>query len=252
LKLIESLRERGEGKPKTGAKGGISMTEKILVVEDEPHIQELLEYNLRQDGFSVVLCSRGDQAVEAVQKHKPDLMILDLMLPGIPGTDVCRSLKASPLTAELPIIMLTARGEESDKILGLELGADDYVTKPFSPRELVARVKAVLRRSPVSDVTHDEKLRSGPLVMDLKSHKVSLDKEPIQLTLTEFRILKALMSRGQEVLSRQKLVSEALGNDVNVTDRTVDVHLAALRKKIGPEADRIETVRGVGYRFRNT
>ncbi len=228
------------------------MAERILVVEDEPHIQELIEFNLKSVGYEVMSALRGDEALKLAQQNKPDLVLLDLMLPGMSGFEVCRALRARPETEFTPVIMLTARGAESDKVLGFELGTDDYVTKPFSVPELLARVKAVLKRTALRPGRQPQSIEIGELKMDLTSHKLTLSDQVIGLTLTEFKILKELMISGEKVLSRADLVGEVIGSEVNVTDRTIDVHLAALRKKLGSEADRIETVRGVGYRFRTT
>ncbi len=228
------------------------MAERILVVEDEPHIQELIEFNLKSVGYEVMSALRGDEALKLAQQHKSDLVLLDLMLPGMSGFEVCRALRARPETEFTPVIMLTARGAESDKVLGFELGTDDYVTKPFSVPELLARVKAVLKRTALRPGKQPQSIDIGDLKMDLTSHKLTLSGQVIGLTLTEFKILKELMISGEKVLSRTDLVGEVIGSEVNVTDRTIDVHLAALRKKLGSEADRIETVRGVGYRFRTT
>jgi two-component system, OmpR family, alkaline phosphatase synthesis response regulator PhoP len=216
---------------------------RILVVEDEPDIQELITYNLKQEGFETAVVGRGEL--------NPDLILLDLMLPGTNGIEVCKVLKSSPAAQAIPIIMLTAKGTETDKVVGLEIGADDYVTKPFSPAELVARVRAVLRRSAPAPSKPSEFLKVGELVMNLASHQVLLGADTLALTLTEYNILKELLSEAGRVLNRSELMNRAIGHGVSVTDRTIDVHMAALRKKLSDYGDRIETVRGVGYRFKN-
>jgi DNA-binding response OmpR family regulator len=227
------------------------MMQYILVAEDDRDIQELIVYNLEQDGFKVQALSRGDLVLDAIKKEKPALLLLDVMLPGMNGVDICKALRASEENRNLPIIMVTAKGSETDKIVGLELGADDYVTKPFSPKELVARAKAVLRRSQTSPpVPKDEILQSRDLKIDLRKHRISIEEKEIALTLTEFNLLKELVAASGTVLTRSSLMEKAIGSDVSVTDRTIDVHMAALRKKLGPYGDFIETVRGVGYRFK--
>jgi len=229
----------------------IILMQYILVAEDDRDIQELIVYNLEQDGFKVRALSRGDLILEAIKKERPLLLLLDVMLPGMNGVDVCKALRSQEETKSLPIIMVTAKGSETDKIVGLELGADDYVTKPFSPKELVARTKAVLRRSrSTTPVNQSEILQSRELKIDLKKHRVTLDNQEISLTLTEFNLLKELISASGTVLTRSSLMEKAIGSDVSVTDRTIDVHMAALRKKLGAYGDYIETVRGVGYRFK--
>lgn len=223
--------------------------EHILIAEDDRDIQDIVDYNLRQEGFSTTLINRGDKVLEAIKTKKPDLLVLDLMLPGESGLEVCKKIRADESYRRIPVIMLTAKGSETDKIVGLELGADDYMSKPFSTKELVARVKAQLRRNKMAPTSKDL-LKSGELSIDLKSYKVMIGSSDVSLTLTEFKILKELMENKGRVLSRQNLVTTVMGSDVSVTDRTIDVHLASLRKKIGEYADHIETVRGVGYRFR--
>jgi DNA-binding response OmpR family regulator len=227
------------------------MMQYILVAEDDRDIQELIVYNLEQDGFKVQAVSRGDLILDIIKKAKPTLLLLDVMLPGMNGVDVCKALRSAEETRNLPIIMVTAKGSETDKIVGLELGADDYVTKPFSPKELVARTKAVLRRSQTAPpVPKDEILQSRDLKIDLRKHRVVLQEKEVALTLTEFNLLRELVSASGTVLTRSFLMEKAIGSDVSVTDRTIDVHMAALRKKLGSYGDFIETVRGVGYRFK--
>ncbi len=221
----------------------------ILIAEDERDIQELVDYNLRQEGFDTCLISQGDQVFEAVKKRKPDLVLLDLMMPGENGLDICKKIRNFEGTKNIPVIMLTAKSSETDKVVGLELGADDYVTKPFSTKELVARVKATLRRTRLT-VAPKQLLQKGDLTIDLQSYRVQVGAEEVNLTLTEYKLLKELMENSGRVLTRNELVTEVIGADVSVTDRTIDVHLASLRKKIGANSDHIETVRGVGYRFK--
>ena len=224
----------------------------ILVVDDEKDILELLEYNLAREGYDVVCAATGDAALEAACSRKPDLVILDLMLPGIDGLEVCRQLKAAAETRGIPIVMLTAKSEEADVVVGLELGADDYVTKPFSPRVLLARVKAVLRRRAVAASDDKATLRMGDLAIDPGRHEVLAQGEGVSLTYTEFRILHFLARRPGWVFTRYQIVDGAQGEDVVVTDRSVDVHIASLRRKLGSCGKLIETVRGVGYRFKDS
>lgn len=227
------------------------MTKKtILVVDDERDIVGLIDYNLTKAGFSVLREYDGDAALSAARRSRPDLVILDLMLPGIDGVDVCKRLKSSDPTRDIPIIMLTARTEEADMVLGLELGADDYVTKPFSPRVLVSRVRAVLRRRSERASDSVKVLQAGGLSIDTERYEVQVDGESLSLTVTEFKILEFLMRGKGRVYDRYHIIDAVRGEDVIVIDRTVDVHIAALRKKLGSWGDLIETVRGVGYKFR--
>ena len=226
--------------------------QRILVVEDEPDIQELLRINLTQAGFTVNCVDNGADALRSARELSPDLVILDLMLPDQSGTDVCRELRADTQLAGVPIVMVTARTEEVDRVVGFELGADDYVTKPFSPRELVLRVKAVLRRGtdPAPQDTHSEdQLEFAGLRLDLGRHRCSVNDQEVVLTAKEFALLRELMSRRGRVMSREALVDQVWGSDISVTLRTVDTHLKRLREKLGASGDAIETVRGVGYRF---
>jgi DNA-binding response OmpR family regulator len=224
----------------------------ILVAEDNPDIRELISYNLEQEGFEVVTVSRGDQVIGEIDKKRPALLLLDLMLPGQNGIEVCKQLRMRDETRSLPIIIVTAKSTETDKIVGLELGADDYITKPFSPKELVARTKALLRRvrQTSEPTTGGSVLKARDLVMNLDGHRVTLRDKELPLTLTEFNILRELLSDPAHVLSRADLLSKAIGADISVTDRTIDVHMASLRKKLGDHGEMIETVRGVGYRFK--
>jgi len=222
----------------------------VLVVDDERDIVELIDYNLTRAGYVVLREYDGEAALSSVRRRRPDLVILDLMLPGIDGFDVCKQLKASEATAGIPIIMLTARTEEADVVLGLELGADDYVTKPFSPRVLVSRVRAILRRQARPFSSSGEVLKASGLSVDCERYEAKADGKVLPLTVTEFKILELLMRGRGRVYDRYKIVDAVRGEDVIVIDRTVDVHIAALRKKLGPYGQLIETVRGVGYRFR--
>jgi two-component system, OmpR family, alkaline phosphatase synthesis response regulator PhoP len=223
--------------------------ETVLVIEDEKNIAELVKFNLEQEKFSVLWAATGDSGLEIARKNKPDLIILDLMLPGMDGREVCKTLKQKDSTAGIPIIMLTAKSQETDRIVGLELGADDYVSKPFSPRELVARVKAVLRRG--REKTVDKILRCGDLEIDTGKHTVLIKGKPVDLTAKEFDLLRALMDADGRVLSRDFLLEKVWGYDANlqIETRTVDMHIGQLRKKIKTEADRILTVKNVGYRL---
>ena len=225
--------------------------ERILVVDDEEDILELLQYNLARDGYAVTCVATGERAMESVRKHPPDLVVLDLMLPGIDGLEICRRLKGDAATREIPVVMLTAKGEEADIVAGLELGADDYVTKPFSPRVLSARLKAVLRRR-TSGVTDDSAtITVDDLAVDPGRHEVHVKGKPVSLTFTEFRILHFLCRRPGWVFTRYQIVDGVQGQDTVVTDRSVDVHIVSLRRKLGPCGSYIETVRGVGYRFKD-
>jgi two-component system phosphate regulon response regulator PhoB len=227
--------------------------ERIDLVEDEPDIAEVLQYNLEKEGLRVTAERRGDAALEAIRREPPDLVLLDLMLPGLDGLELTRALKRDSATAGLPIVMLTARGEELDRIVGLELGADDYIAKPFSPREVVLRVKAVLRRVAESgDGARRgarEVLRAGGVELDVPGHRLRIHGEEVPLTATELRLLKLLIERAGRVQTRGQLLSEVWGYADDVDSRTVDTHVRRLRKKLGPEAERIETIIGVGYRF---
>jgi two-component system phosphate regulon response regulator PhoB len=222
----------------------------ILVVDDEPDLLELVHYTLTRAGHLVYCVKSGEEALMQVQSCPPDLIVLDLMLPGADGLEICQRLKRQPQTAAIPIVMLTARSEEADVVTGLELGADDYLTKPFSPRILSARVKAVLRRQQVTEGKEAETVVRGELVIHPGYHQVRVGNAPIPLTPTEFRILQLLAQRPGWVFSRYQIVDGARGDDAGVTERSVDVHIAALRRKLGAHADVIETVRGVGYRLR--
>ena len=224
--------------------------EKILVVDDEEDILELLRFNLSREGCQVFCALSGEEALRLVRTEIPDLVVLDLMLPGIDGLEVTRRLKSDPNTKHLPIVMLTAKGEEADIVTGLELGADDYVTKPFSPRILVARVRAVLRRKVKEAPEETSVIRIHDLIIDPRRHEVLVNGEPVVLTFTEFGILNYMARRPGWVFTRFQIVDAVKGEDYPVTDRSVDVQIVGLRKKLGPAGNYIETVRGVGYRFK--
>lgn len=222
---------------------------RILVVEDEPDLVEALEYNLEQEGFEVDSADRGDDALAKIRKQAPDLLLLDLMLPGMDGLELTRILKRDDRLARVPVVMLTAKGEEVDRIVGFELGADDYIPKPFSPREVVLRCKAVLRRrSPQTD--DREVLELGGIELDVAAHRLRVRGEETPLTATEFRLLKLLIERAGRVQTRAQLLSDVWGYAEDIDSRTVDTHIRRLRRKLGEEAERVETVIGVGYRLR--
>jgi len=230
--------------------------EHILVVDDERDIRELLEYNLRKEGYVVVCVSSGEEALAQVQARRPDLVVLDLMLPGVDGLEVCRRLQADTRTRRVPIVMLTAKDSEADIVTGLELGAADYIVKPFSPRVLLARVRAVLRRESDADEATGEPVVVGEVAVHPGRHEVLVDEQPVELTASEFRILHFMARRPGWVFTRQQIVEAAQGDDVLsgerfVTDRSVDVHIVSLRRKLGVHGDAIETVRGVGYRLKD-
>jgi two-component system phosphate regulon response regulator PhoB len=222
----------------------------VLVVEDDEDISEVVVYHLTQAGYDAYTALSGEEALEQVRTRRPALVLLDLMLPGLDGLDVCRRLKDSPATASIPIIMMTARREEADVVIGLELGADDYVTKPFSPRVLVARVKAALRRRASGVPGADDMVQLGRLVIAPGRHEVWVDGSRVQLTPTEFGVLQMLARKPGWVFTRHQIVDAVRGEDYAVTERAVDVQMVGLRKKLGKAAELVETVRGVGYRLR--
>jgi two-component system alkaline phosphatase synthesis response regulator PhoP len=226
------------------------MKNTILIVEDEKDIVKMLEYNLKKEGFKTLAVRNGEAAIDTAKSEHPELVILDLMLPGIDGLEVCRTLKADSKTSSIPIIMLTAKSQESDKVVGLELGADDYMTKPFSPRELIARIKAVLRRGKEADKL-PEVLKVGDLIVDLAKISVTIKGKPIELTAKEFELLKTLIKSKGRVLSRDYLLDSIWGFDhaAEIQTRTVDVHIRTLRSKLKGESKRIVTVKNYGYRF---
>lgn len=218
----------------------------IILVEDEADLAELVAFNLERAGYQVQVARDGQSALTLLNAHPPDLLILDLMIPLVPGLEVARQVRTDPRTSAVPILMLTARVEETDQVSGLRAGADDYVTKPFSIKVLLARVEAILRRRG-SGEAESQTLSTGPITVDLSTHTVTCDSQPLVLTLTEFRILVALMRSRGRVLSREDLMYTAIGPSVMVTARTIDVHMAAIRKKLGRAGGLIRTIRGVGY-----
>ena len=226
--------------------------EVVVVIEDEPDILDVIDFNLTREGYRVHASDRGDRGLEMVRRFAPRLVVLDIMLPGFNGHEVCRQLKNDPVTASIPIIMVTAKSDESDVVLGLGLGADDYLAKPFSPKELVARVKAVLRRGPLQDgLGASERVTHGDLKIDARSHRVEVDGAVIELTATEFRLLHFLASHPDRIFSRDHLISRVIGESAVVGDRNIDTHVRSVRKKIGRYRDCIRTMRGVGYGFRS-
>ena len=226
----------------------IGVRSKILVVDDEPEAVELVEFNLEQAGFSVVTAADGTEALGKARSNSPSLIVLDLMLPEITGLEVCKILRRDPITSTIPIIMLTAKAAEIDRVLGLELGADDYITKPFSPRELVLRVKKLLQRGQTAPKEQDI-LKFGDLVIDVPRHIVSWRGKTVDLTATEFKLLTVLAQRRGRVQSREQLLRDVWEYNNLVDTRTVDTHMRRLREKLGPAAKYLDTVRGVGYRF---
>ncbi len=224
--------------------------ERVLVVDDEEDILELIRYNVAKEGYQVDCAVTGEEALKKAAAHPPDVMLLDLMLPGIDGLDVCRRLKADPQTAGIRVIIATARVEDADIVSGLELGADDYITKPFSPRVVLARIKAVLRRNKPEEVDDAGIVRIHELTINPLRHEVLVNDEPVALTASEFRILQFLARRPGWVFSRDQIINSVKGDDYPVTERSVDVQIVGLRKKLGHAGRNIETVRGVGYRFR--
>lgn len=227
---------------------------KILVIDDEADIRELLTYNLEQEGYSVRSVSNGEEALKTFENESVDLILLDLMLPGIPGIEICKRLKRDAKLEAIPIIMISAKSTETDVIVGLEIGADDYITKPFSPKEVVARVRAILRRTEEKkpDQSESRKYKFKGIELDLDRHEVIIDLKEVKLTSTEFKILQCLISRPGNVFSRDELIDFALGKNISVVDRTIDVHMTNLRKKIGTYGALIESIRSVGYRMKDT
>ena len=221
----------------------------VLLVDDERDLLSVVDFNLRAAGFETMLASTGEQALAQLRRRVPDLVVLDLMLPDIPGTEVCRRLKGDPRTRQVPVVMLTAKGEEVDRVVGFELGADDYVTKPFSVRELVLRLKAVLRRSGAGRGAERPPERVGPIHVDVDAHRAYVDGGEIQLTPLEFKLLSTLMARLGRVQSREQLLEDVWDMSSEVETRTVDTHVKRLREKLGSGRDLLETVRGVGYRL---
>ena len=240
---LQTVKPPGHMSPRVDMRKGT-----VLVIDDEKDLIELIRYNLEKDGFEVKGAGDGESGLYSAAQEPPDLIVLDLMLPGIDGLEVCRRLRSDARTARIPVIMLTARGAESDRVVGLELGADDYVTKPFSPRELTARVKALLRRLSAAKEPPDL-IRHGDLRIDLSRREVLCGEAAIGLTATEFKLLQFLASQPGRVFSRSELIDGILGRNVAVLDRTIDVHVVSLRKKLKDCGNLIETVRGFGYRF---
>jgi two-component system, OmpR family, alkaline phosphatase synthesis response regulator PhoP len=224
--------------------------EHILVVDDEEDILELVRYNLVKEGYRVTMVASGEEALKSARTAQPDILLLDLMLPGVDGLEVCRFLKQDPKTQHIPIIMLSAKGEEADIVTGLELGAADYITKPFSPKVLVARLRAVLRRRAAEIVSEGVPLTIHEITIHSGRHEVLVKGQPVDLTVTEFRLLHMLARRPGWVFTRTQIVDGVHGEDYPVSDRSVDVQVVGLRKKLGVSGDYIETVRGVGYRFK--
>jgi DNA-binding response OmpR family regulator len=223
---------------------------KILVVEDDRSIADVLMYNLAEMGYDVQCAHTGQAGLDKAKLLLPDVIVLDVMLPGIDGLEVCRRLRSTPETQQIKILMLTAKSEEGDQLVGFSVGADDYVIKPFSVRILMERIKALFRRRNQEDNNHDpDVIEGGSIVLDRVKHRISVDGQPVQFTATEFRLIDSLMRQPGRVFDRVELIELALGADTLVLERTIDVHVRSIRKKLGRFADRIETVRGVGYRF---
>ncbi len=227
------------------------MSETVLIVDDEPDVVDLLVYQLQRAGFKTITARDGHVGLDKARDALPALVVLDLMLPGLDGTEVCKRLRADPKTAGIPVIMLTAKAEEVDRIVGLSVGADDYVTKPFSPRELTLRIKSVLRRAR-GDSGAAEVLKIGELVVDTAKHAVTVKGKLVDLTATEFKLLTTMMERRGRVQTRDRLLTDVWGYEGDVDTRTIDTHVRRLREKLGAAADYVETIRGVGYRFADT
>jgi two-component system phosphate regulon response regulator PhoB len=226
------------------------MSTTVLIVEDEKDLAQLIAYNLQQEGYRTKICGDGEEAYEKALREVPELIILDLMLPKMNGLEVCRKLRSHPQGKNIPVLMLTAKGEEIDRVVGFEVGADDYMVKPFSPRELVLRVKAILKRTgEEKGEGAGESLQMGTLELDATQHRVKVDRKEIVLTATEFKLLEYMLKSRGRVLTRDLLLDKVWGYDVAVTTRTVDTHVKRLREKLGKAGDLIETLRGVGYRM---
>lgn len=226
----------------------------ILIIEDDPDLLELAQYNLEREQFGVITAMNGEEGLAKAQSTTPDLILLDIMMPGIDGLKVCKHLRNSPSTRNIPIIMVTAKGEEADKVIGLELGADDYMTKPFSPRELIARIRAILRRGNMhqnAGEAAEQIITVGPVHINTERHEVFLHEQPLVLTLAEFNILRTLLKKPGRVFTRDELLESIAGGDTFLVDRNVDVHIRALRKKLGADADLIMTIRGIGYKCKD-
>jgi phosphate regulon transcriptional regulator PhoB len=227
------------------------MASKILIIDDEPDVADMVAMNLKSEGYKVLTSDNGESGLAKAKAESPNLIVLDLMLPKMSGLEVCKALKREAATAKIPIIMLTAKSDEVDRIVGLELGADDYVTKPFSPRELLLRIQSVLRRSQIGG-DKQERIKVGDLLLDHSRHEVTVKGAPIELTATEFRLLAILMERRGRVQTRDRLLNDVWGYESVIDTRTVDTHIRRLREKLGTLADYVETVRGVGYRMSET
>lgn len=225
------------------------MKKNILLIEDDKDISELISYNLKKENFNVITAYDGEEALNLIKDYVIDLIILDLMLPSVSGIDLLKYIKRDEKTKNIPVIIETAKGEENDIVLGLELGADDYVTKPFSPKVLVARIKRLIERTEEKSI-NEKLLNAGPVTLDLTRHKVTLKGKPIELTLVEFKLLNYLISNKGKALSRDEILANIWLDEVYVIDRVVDVHINSIRKKLGEESYLIETVRGVGYTFK--
>ena len=225
---------------------------KVLVIEDERDLREVLGYNLEQAGHTVLLAERGAEGLRMAKEHRPEMVLLDLMLQDISGTEVCRSLKEDATTRGMSVVMLTARGEEVDRVVGFELGADDYIVKPFSVRELLLRIQAILRRGKVVETSPDAMIEFGRLKIDREAHRVWVEGKEIELTALEFRLLVTLYDRRNRVQTRSTLLDDVWGIQADITTRTVDTHVKRLREKLEGARDYVETVRGVGYRFRGS
>lgn len=223
--------------------------ERILIVEDDKHIAKLVKFNLEKSGYECFTAATGEAALTVLNKEQIDLVILDIMLPKMDGFEVCKEIKQDKRLSFVPVIMLTAKSEEVDRVLGLELGADDYVVKPFSPRELVLRVKAIMRRGTKPEEATKDILRVGRIKVDIPEHKVTVDKKEVELTVMEFKLLVTLIQRRGRLQSRERLLTDVWDIDTEVTTRTIDTHIKRLRQKLGKTGKMIETVRGIGYRF---
>lgn len=244
---------QGTGRLRSGGlrvhDGGVVMKHRILVVEDERDLLDTVVFALKKDGLKPIRCSDGEEALRLVREERPDLVLLDIMLPGVDGLEVCRRMRSSEETARIPIIMMTAKAEETDAVIGLGVGADDYIRKPFGLKELLARVKAILRRTREPADPAPKMLRADELEVDPSRHEVRLHGETIPCTATEFRLLYHLMRNMGRVYTRAQLLEKVVGNDVIVIERNIDVHISAVRRKLKDYGARIETIRGVGYKF---
>jgi DNA-binding response OmpR family regulator len=222
----------------------------ILIVEDDRSLAEVLDYNLRQDGYQTLVANDGQEGLRQAKLRTPDLVVLDLMLPMVDGLEICRRLRADPVTRNILVLMLTAKSEETDEVVGFSVGTDDYVAKPFSVKVLLERIRALLRRRD-GDTANGSVLVSQGVMVDRERHRVTVEDKPLDLTPSEFGLLEALVRQPGRVFSRSELIDAALGGDSLVLERTIDVHIRSLRKKLGPHAVLVETVRGIGYRFRD-